>query len=121
MLVDIYVPPAQRVTAPNGTEVIAEHQPYTITWAVRSSACVSSVDLLLSSNGGASYAPLATGLSNTGSYVWTPDGTGSQYRIQVKSYGSGGGAGTHAAPPHLTLARLTPPPPPPHPAPPQGR
>ncbi len=109
MLVDIYVTPAQRVTAPNGTEVIAEHQPYTITWAVRSSACVSSVDLLLSSNGGASYAPLATGLSNTGSYVWTPDGTGSQYRIQVKSYGSGGGSGTDASDANFTVADVTPP------------
>ena len=84
MIVDIYVNATQYVTAPNGAEVYPVGQPVSITWLKRDYASISSVDLHLSTNGGSTYATtIGTGLSNTGSYSWTPTVLSTQNRIQL--------------------------------------
>lgn len=94
MLVDVFVTPKQKVLAPNGGDVLYEGQPYMIQWAVRPNACITSVDLRISINGGSSFRTLAQGLENSGQYAWAPAFSGSRFRIQVISRDQAAGIGT---------------------------
>lgn len=93
MLVDVFVTPKQNVLAPNGGEVLHEGQPYPIQWTVRPNACITSLDLNLSSNGGGSFTPIAQFLSNSGQYMWTPTVSGTQFRVQTLSRDQAAGTG----------------------------
>ena len=94
MVLNVYFGPRQTVTAPNGGQTFPVDQATTIQWTVRATACAGTVDVLLSTNGGGSYSPIATSIANTGSYNWTPTVVSAQCRIQVKSYGPGGTSAT---------------------------
>jgi hypothetical protein len=70
VFVDI-APPEATLTSPNGGEVwnYGENQP--ITWTATDNVGVTTVDLVYSTDGGATYPNvIATGLANTGSYLW---------------------------------------------------
>jgi hypothetical protein len=93
MIVDIFLDPKQFVARPNGGEELSEGFPDTIRWTVRPHADITNVDLYVSVNSGETYSALATGVSNTGGYVWTPNGTGDSFRVKVVSHDSTGGTG----------------------------
>ena len=70
VFVDI-APPEVALTSPNGGEVwnYGENRP--ITWTATDNVGVASVDLVYSTDGGATYPNvIATDLTNTGSYLW---------------------------------------------------
>ncbi|NOT32646.1 MAG: T9SS type A sorting domain-containing protein [Candidatus Eisenbacteria bacterium] len=68
---DDAIAPSVAVTAPNGAEVLSVGTSSEITWNAADDVAVSSVDVLLSRDGGTSYPEaLATGIANTGSFAW---------------------------------------------------
>ncbi len=70
--------PEVSVVTPNGGEVWWPWMDVTIEWQAEDNVGVSGVDLLLSRDAGQSFPDtLATGLANTGSFVWAVQGTGS--------------------------------------------
>ena len=79
------VGPAVTVVSPNGGEQWSRGTLRSIEWIAADGAGVSSVNILLSTNGGATYdATLASGLPNTGSFAWTtPDSAFTNCRIRV--------------------------------------
>ncbi len=70
-----WVNPAVTVTSPNGGEIWTVGSVHNITWTATANdpgASITSIDILLSIDGGATYPiTLASGLANTGSYSWT--------------------------------------------------
>jgi hypothetical protein len=67
--------PSVTVTSPNGGEAAYLAAPYDITWSASDDVTVTSVDILLSRDGGSTWSEtLATGLGNTGTYEWTVNG-----------------------------------------------
>jgi hypothetical protein len=67
--------PSVTVTSPNGGEAAYLAAPYDITWSASDDVDVTSVDILLSRDGGSTWSEtLATGLGNTGTYEWTVNG-----------------------------------------------
>jgi galactose oxidase len=74
------------VTAPNGGEIFQPGVSTSITWS--STGAVSSVDLALSPDSGASWSPIAFGVANTGVYAWTvPDVSTSKALVRVSRVG----------------------------------
>jgi M6 family metalloprotease-like protein len=61
------------VTTPNGGEVWGIGGLYTIRWT--SASLSGNVKVLLSRDGGTTWAAVATSVANTGSYAWTVTGT----------------------------------------------
>ncbi len=78
-------PPVVTLTAPAGGENWPAGTARTITWTATDNVAVSTVDLALSTDGGASFpTAIATGISNTGSFAWTvPTTLTSTARIRV--------------------------------------
>lgn len=64
------VDPSVTVVSPNGAEVLNAFSNANLQWNASDASGVASVDLLLSRDGGSTWAPIATGIANTGSYVW---------------------------------------------------
>lgn len=62
MIVDVYVTPKQYVTSPNGGELVPSGQPFTMTWQRRPHAGITTVNLAVSSDGGASFSSVPGGL-----------------------------------------------------------
>ena len=93
IVLDVSLNP-QLVSSPNGSEVKPVGQAVNVQWNVRSDACVSSVDILLSTNGGSSFGSLAPGESNDGTYSWTPTTLSTQNRIRITSKSGGATIGT---------------------------
>lgn len=74
------------LTAPGGGEVFRPGSSTSITWS--STGRVPGVDLALSVNDGASWTPLALGLTNTGMFTWTiPDVNTTTARVRVSRFG----------------------------------
>ncbi|MFZ1946931.1 MAG: hypothetical protein WAW06_05245 [bacterium] len=78
-------PPAVTVISPDGGETLEYGTQYEIRWAAADNARVTSVVLLLSTDGGATYPDtIAAGEANDSSYLWTvPDLTTQTARIRV--------------------------------------
>jgi len=77
--------PQVTVTAPNGGEELTTEEEYEITWSASDNVGVTSIDILRSYDGGATYdEPVATGETNDGSFLWTvPDSSNATSRIRV--------------------------------------
>jgi hypothetical protein len=77
--------PVVTVTQPNGGEIWSYGQPYDITWTATDDIGVTSVDILLSSDGGGTYPhTIATGETNDGTYSWQVDvAPTTQARVKV--------------------------------------
>jgi hypothetical protein len=73
------------VTSPNGGETRMSGQPFNATWNVGGGSVASHVDILFSSDGGASWVPLATNTDNDGSELVTASlpHTSAQCRIKI--------------------------------------
>jgi len=93
------VGPAVTVVAPNGGEQWSVGSLRSIEWIAADAAGVSSVNILLSTNGGATYdATLAIGLPNTGSFAWTaPDSAIANCRVRVVANDAWANAGNDAS------------------------
>ena len=66
------IPPQVGVTAPNGGEIIDTGSVFTITWTTSDAVGVTSQDLLFSTDGGASFSSIASGLSGSvNQYAWS--------------------------------------------------
>lgn len=63
-------PPSVTLMSPNGGEIIAAGQPYTITWEASDDRPGVSCSVLLSVDGGSTYNTLASGLMGVQSYTW---------------------------------------------------
>jgi predicted MPP superfamily phosphohydrolase len=98
-------PPTVAVTQPNGGEVWNLGSSYSITWTATDDEGVVSVDILLSTDGGATYGrTLATGEANDGTYSWLVDGVPtSQARIKVIAYDADAGSGEDASNADFTI------------------
>jgi hypothetical protein len=81
-------PPVVTVTAPDGGETWAIDSFFDITWTATDNIGVTSIDILLSSDGGATYPhTIATGEANDGVYSWQVDvAPTTQAHIKVIAY-----------------------------------
>jgi hypothetical protein len=74
------------VTSPNGGESLTGGKTHTVKW--QSVGTVDHVDIHYSTDGGSNYTPVATGLSDSGSYNWTiPNTATSKGKILVRVFG----------------------------------
>jgi hypothetical protein len=91
--------PEVTVTSPNGGEVWDLGATYDITWTATDNIGVTSIDILLSLDGGATYPhTLATGEDNDGVYPWYVDCDASETaRVKVIAYDAAGGNGEDAS------------------------
>jgi hypothetical protein len=94
---DDVTPPVVTVLHPNGGEEFGVEGVVTVQWTATDSVGVTSVDLLLSRDGGATYPEvIASGLANTGSYLWTvtgPMASGTAF-MQVRAHDAGCNTGS---------------------------
>jgi hypothetical protein len=65
-------PPDVTVTSPNGGELLTGNNSATATWTATDASGIAAIDLYLSLDNGATFKPIAIGLSNTGSHTWFP-------------------------------------------------
>lgn len=78
------------VGTPDGGEVLAPGSAVDVRW-VTVGGNVATVDLDLSTDGGASWSTIAAGIANTGSYGWTvPPSPTDQGLVRVRSSGDDG-------------------------------
>ncbi len=78
-------PMAIQVTSPNGGEAWGVGTSQTVTWT--HDGVIGNVDILVSTNGGATFSTVATDVANTGTFSWTVAGpTSSQAIIKVKAH-----------------------------------
>lgn len=79
------VPPTVKLESPNGGEIIAAGRPFTIRWTATDNKPDVSCDVMLSTDGGATYTTLVSGLTGTDTYEWqVPETLGSnRARIRV--------------------------------------
>jgi hypothetical protein len=64
-------PPTVTLLSPNGGEVWKTGSEQTIEWSASDNVGVTSVSLYYSTDGGSTWQEIATGLGNTGTYLWT--------------------------------------------------
>jgi hypothetical protein len=89
------VDPVVTVTAPNGGESWASGSNHDITWSATDNVGVTAIDILLSTDGGATFpTTIATGEANDGVYSWTvPDELTAQARVKVIAYDAAANSG----------------------------
>lgn len=77
-------PPTITLLSPDGGESFAVNSSQNITWNASGGAGPLTISIDLSTDGGASFSPVTSGLSNTGSFAWTvPNLPTTQARIRV--------------------------------------
>lgn len=98
-----YTPPAVTVTSPVGGEV----SPLRITWTATDNVAVASVDLSLSTDGGATFPILfANDIPNTDSFDWAPPPlVTTQARVRVTAYDVNGNVSTDISDADFTLGQ----------------
>jgi len=92
---DECTPPAVTVLSPNGGETLTITTTATLTWTATDASGVTSVDLAVSRDGGATYTPIAAGEANDGSYDWpviAPAAT--QALLKVTAHDAAGNTGS---------------------------
>ncbi|MHC4908934.1 MAG: multiheme c-type cytochrome, partial [Planctomycetota bacterium] len=66
------IPPDVEVHAPDEGVTLVANEATVIEWTATDAGGIAGIDLRLSLDDGATFAPLALGLPNTGSYEWHP-------------------------------------------------
>jgi hypothetical protein len=66
------IPPSVTLIVPNGGETCIGNSDTTVQWIAGDAGGIAAIDLYLSLDNGATYKPVALGLSNTGTYTWFP-------------------------------------------------
>jgi hypothetical protein len=92
-------PPTVTVTSPNGGETWDIGSSYDITWTASDDVGVTSIDILLSSDGGATFPhTIATGETDDGIYSWLVDvAPTTQAGIKVIAYDATANSGEDAS------------------------
>ena len=87
--------PVVTVTVPNGGEVWDIDETYGVTWIATDNIGVTSIDILLSLDGGFTFPEtIATGEPNDGIYDWYVDSEATtEARIKVVAHDGGGNSG----------------------------
>jgi hypothetical protein len=65
-------PPSVTVLVPNGVETYVGNTSTTVQWVAGDASGIAAIDLYISLDNGATYKPVALGLSNTGTHTWFP-------------------------------------------------
>jgi hypothetical protein len=65
-------PPSITVLKPNGGEVLTANRWTNITWTASDSSGVNVINIYESTDDGATYRPIALGMTNSGNYAWVP-------------------------------------------------
>lgn len=105
------VNPSVMLLHPTGGETFAGGSQVTVRWSSSDNIAVASQDLLFSTNGGATFSPIVTGLSGSEqSFSWTvPNNlTTSRAQIRVIARDAAGNTG-QATSGNFTIADVTPP------------
>jgi hypothetical protein len=91
--------PAVTLTSPNGGETLDIGAAYDITWTATDDVGVTSITIVCSVDGGASYPDtIATGESNDGVYSWTVEiGATTTCRVKVIAYDAAANSGEDAS------------------------
>jgi hypothetical protein len=91
--------PVVTVTSPTGGEAWPAGSSQSITWSATDNIVVASVELALSTDGGATFpTSIASGLANTGAYAWTvPLAVTSQARVRVRAFDGSGNVGSDSS------------------------
>ena len=107
------VPPVRRdpeapevtVTSPNGGEVLTFGDQYDIRWAAADNARVTSMAILLSTDGGTTWPDtIAAGEANDSSYVWeVPDISSNMARVKVVAVDGAENQGSDLSDANFTL------------------
>jgi hypothetical protein len=97
--------PTVAVLGPNGGETLVKNTQCEITWNAGDDVGVTSVNVLLSTDGGATYPTLlATGEASDGSFIWTvPDLDSRTARIKVEAVDAASNTGSDASDADFTL------------------
>jgi hypothetical protein len=91
--------PAASVISPTTGDVLVPGASTSIEWSATDDDAVASVDLLYSSDGGASWATIAASVPNTRQYPWTvPDDLSLDARVRVVARDGVGQTGEAASP-----------------------
>lgn len=80
-------PPDVTVLTPNGGETLVGNASTLVQWTASDAGGIAAIDLYLSLDNGATFLPVAIGLSNTGSYSWFPANrptTQARFRVVAK-------------------------------------
>lgn len=101
--------PTVTVLAPNGGEILEGGKQYEIRWGARDNARVTSVTILLSTDGGLSFPDtIASGETNDSSYMWAvPDVVEETARVRVVAYDGVPNQGSDASDGDFTIVRDT--------------
>jgi len=102
--------PTVSVRTPNGGEVWTVGEVYNIQWIANDDVAVTSVDIYLSADGGATFPhTIATGLANTGQYAWEAIPLYSeQCRIKVIAHDGDGNSGEDVSDGDFTITPFGP-------------
>lgn len=97
--------PAARIISPNGSESWEAGSSQTITWyASQEPVGIGNVNLLYSTDSGATYTSIVTGLSNTGSYPWTlPIINSTTVKVSIEATDVTGGVAYDASDSNFTI------------------
>ncbi len=88
-------PPIVTVTSPNGAESYSAGATPNVQWTATDESGISSVDIFMSEDNGATYKPIARNESNDGSFEWfVPNRPGSQTLLMVVARDSAANKGS---------------------------
>jgi hypothetical protein len=101
--------PSVTVNIPNGGEVFSVGQAVKIDWSATDNSGVANVDLAYSTDGGATYPNvIATGIANTGSYIWNaPNTPTNMARVQVTAHDVACSSSSDASDNNFTIGTYT--------------
>jgi hypothetical protein len=102
-------PPTVTVISPNGGEILEGGTQYEIRWGARDNARVTSLTILLSTDGGVTFPDtITTGETNDSSYMWTvPDVVEEAARVRVVAYDGVPNEGSDISDADFTIVRDT--------------
>ncbi len=99
------IPPTVIVITPNGGETLVYGTQYEIKWNASDNVGVTSITLLLSTDGGAAYPDtIASGEPNDGSFLWTvPDRDSKTAKVKVEAFDAAHNKGADVSDANFTL------------------
>jgi hypothetical protein len=100
-----HVAPTASMLSPNGGESWIAGSQHDVTWAADDNNYVTTVDLALSADGGATFPnSIASGVPNTGTYTWTvPALNTTTARVRVTAHDAAGNSGSGASAGNFTI------------------
>ncbi len=91
-------PPTVALLAPNGGEIWPVGSSQTISWTATDIIGVTAIDIEYSTDSGASWDVVATGLANSGTFAWTvPTTPTPAARVRVAAYDAAGSTTSDAS------------------------